>query len=281
MNSELSALSDAARLAATTNGKYTNAYQRFCRWVDDQPDVDNDDEGRYITRTNVDAYFARAVPLFAGNSNTIMTHKWALEWYAYHREYVGSDLEFLVESVVVQEGLNTQQLCRKNAGPDAIGSNPSADPHAGLKDGISEEDQLTIMEYIYSKRNDDGPAAFSHAWGWNGAVRTASSSELLLSDINFSNVFGPDDSGSRGRCVLLVLRKGNVHKDRHESDLQVGTWRHKTPKLCPIFATAKQVISELQQLQQSVNFLHENKKEKERCPWWNIKIINPTEWAGK
>jgi hypothetical protein len=277
---ELAAQSDATRLGNMPNDCYRQNYNRFCRWIDQQEGYDTDDDGRYITRSNIDLYFSRAVPTYAGQGNTIKSHQWALEWFAYYREYVGTTL-LVVDNDVVKSGIKTQALRRKNAGPDAIGSNGAADPHVGLKDGITECDRETIMDYIYSERNDDGPASFSHTWGWNCAVRTASTSEILLSDLNMSYVFGPDDIGSRGRCILLVLRKGKAHKDRHEKDVQVGTWRHKNPKLCTVFATAKHVISELQQQQQSINFLHEEKEEKKRAPWWDKKLLREADWKGK
>jgi hypothetical protein len=85
-----------------------------------------------------------------------------------------------------------------------------------------------------------------------------------------------------GRCsILLVLRKGKAHKNRQEKDIQVGTWRHKNPTLCTVFATVKHVIWELQQQQQSINFLHEEKEEKKRAPWWDKKLLREADWKGK
>jgi hypothetical protein len=69
-----------------------------------------------------------------------------------------------------------------------------------------------------------------------------------------------------------------VHKGRHETDLQVGAWRHKTLKLSSIFATEKLVISSLHQLGLSTNVLHENRKDKKSCPWWDTQLLNPAEW---
>jgi hypothetical protein len=280
MNPELCVVSDAARLAIQPNDCYRQSYNRFCRWVDAQEGYDTDDHGRYITRENVDLYFTRAVPNYAGKPDTIKTHKWSLEWYSYYREYVGTEM-LVVENDVVLAGIETQKLRRKSAGVNAVGSNPAADPHVGLKDGISEANRIKMMEYIYSERNDDGPASFSHTWGWNCAVRTASSSGFKLSDLNMSYFYGPDDAGSKSRCLLLVHREGQVHKDRHEKDFQVGCWRHKLPKLCSVFATAKHLITELQGRQHTLDFLHEEKEEKKRAPWWDIKLINHKDWKGK
>jgi hypothetical protein len=87
---ELAAQSDAARLGNMPNNCYRQSYNRFCRWINQQEGYDTDDDGRYITRSNVDLYFSRAVPTYAGQGNTIKSHQWALEWFAYYREYVPS-----------------------------------------------------------------------------------------------------------------------------------------------------------------------------------------------
>jgi hypothetical protein len=107
------------------------------------------------------------------------SHQWALEWFAYYRENVGSPL-LVVDNDVVKSGIKTQALRQQNVGPHAIGSNGAADPHVRLKDGIIECDRETSMDHIHSERNDDEPNSFSHMWGWkNCAGHMASTSEIL------------------------------------------------------------------------------------------------------
>jgi hypothetical protein len=49
-----------------------------------------------------------------------------------------------------------------------------------------------MMDYIYHKQNDWGPASLNFTWGQNGAVRGASNHKLTLCDLNLSYGFGPE-----------------------------------------------------------------------------------------
>jgi hypothetical protein len=95
--------------------------------------------------------------------------------------------------------------------------------------------------------------------------------------LNISFGFGPEDSGPLARALLLVLRKGNIHKDRHETDDQVCAWRHKHYELCCVFSTAMYVISSVTQ-NPTLSFLHPNRSK--RCPWWEISLIDWEEYSG-
>jgi hypothetical protein len=75
------------------------------------------------------------------------------------------------------------------------------------------------------------------------------------------------------------MRKGKVHKDRHETDKQVCCWRHKNYKLCSVFSTAAYVLWNLTQ-NPTINFLHENKKE-ERASWWDTPLIDWEAYNGE
>ena len=97
---DLQAQSNDAHLDADIDDSYHQNYKRFVKWVDAQGDAAPNENGLYITRTNVDLYFSRAIPTFAGNQNTISRHWWALQWYADYREYVGSDTTFTVYIVM-------------------------------------------------------------------------------------------------------------------------------------------------------------------------------------
>jgi hypothetical protein len=135
------------------------------------------------------------------------------------------------------------------------------------------------MSYIYSSRADWGPASFSYAWGLNATVRGASNHNLVMADLNMSYAFGPDPDGACARAVLLVLRKGDIHKDRYDTDKQVCCWRHKDPVLCSIGATARHFIWCLKQLGDRINFYHEDKTK--RASWWDIPLIDWNKYKGK
>ena len=135
------------------------------------------------------------------------------------------------------------------------------------------------MEYIYSSRRDWAPASFTYSWGLNAAVRGASNRSLVMVDLNISYAFGPEPDGPTARSLLLVLRKGDLHKDRHDTDKQVCCWRHKEHVLCSVGATARLLIWKLRQLGENINFYHENKRE--RASWWDIPLIDWDKYEGK
>ena len=83
--------------------------------------------------------------------------------------------------------------------------------------------------------------------------------------------YGVEKEGPLSRTLLLIMHKGDVHKDRKDTDQQVGCWRHKHYELCSVFATAAHVVYTL--CSKNVSFLHENKKE--RAAWWDLPLV---EW---
>jgi hypothetical protein len=76
-----------------------------------------------------------------------------------------------------------------------------------------------------------------------------------------------------------VMRKGGIHKDRHDKDNQVCAWRHKNYLLCSVFATAARVIWTLRSRGDSINFLQPDKRA--RADWWNTPLIDWEEYNGK
>ena len=87
-----------------------------------------------------------------------------------------------------------------------------------------------------------------------------------------SYVFGPTETGENAKALLLILRKGGVHKDRFQIDQQVCVWRHNMYQLCSVFNTAMAVIWTLNQ-RPNVHFNYPNKLT--YADWWKIPLI---EW---
>ena len=69
---------------------------------------------------------------------------------------------------------------------------------------------------------------------------------------------------------MLVLRRGDAHKDRSDTDKQVGVWRHREYILCSVFNTALHVINDLSK-DTTINFYHQDKKT--RAGWWDKPLI--------
>ena len=231
---------------------YTQEYTRFTKFVDQEAELQTT-EGRHLTRTNVDYYFTFVVAKRKGVRNTIRRAVSALQWYANKREYIGTGVAFSVESAEVEEALDSQKIYMESL---EEGAN---DPHKGLKDILPMSEKLRIMRYVYQTCPDWGPASINFNWGQNGAVRGASNRKLKLSDLNISFGFGPEEFGPMSRAILVIMRKGKVHKDRHETDDQVCCWRHKYYELCAVFSTAMYVISRVKQIP-DLNFLQPDRR---------------------
>jgi hypothetical protein len=65
---------------------------------------------------------------------------------------------------------------------------------------------------------------------------------MRFCDLNISYGFGPEEAPPRNKTLLLVLRKGDYHKDRYSSNQQVGVQCHRDYRRCAVFATALLVI---------------------------------------
>jgi hypothetical protein len=270
-------LSIQATIAANSkcDSSYDNEYRRFCQWVSAQPELGCIGPP-YLSRLNIDHYFSRFITTRVGCVGNLRRVVNALQWYASHREHVGSLPAFICTSPVVEESLKAQRLFNTASGGSG---NPGSDPHYGLKDILPENDKVLIMSHIYRNRNDWGPASVNFTWGTNGAVRGASNRKITYCDLNLSYGFGPEETGPLARGLLLILRKGTLHKDRHETDKQVCCWRHKNYKLCSVFSTAAYVLWNLRR-HPDVNFYHEARRT-ERASWWDIPLIDWDQYNGK
>ena len=243
---------------------YKSEYKRFCDWVRAQPELHTNSEP-YLTQTNINHYFTRVVVKRKGVRNTIRRIVSALQWHVNKREFV--DAPFNIESKAVLEALELQK--HENAKSGGTGR-PGTDPHWGLKDIIPESEKAKLMRYIYANRNDWGAASVNFTWGMNGAVRGHSNRKLKFADLNLSYGFGPVREGRQAKALLLVLKKGEIHKDRHDTDKQVACWRHRDYVQCSVFATAMYVLWSVNAT--NPEFSHRNKNE--RATWWDIPLID-------
>jgi hypothetical protein len=89
-----------------------------------------------------------------------------LDWYGAYLEHVGADPVFACKSPLVELALWAQKVYNELHGGTA---KPGGDPDMGLKDILPQSDKLLMMDYIYHKQNDWGPASINFTWGQNGA----------------------------------------------------------------------------------------------------------------
>jgi hypothetical protein len=249
---------------------YKNEYTKYCRWVEANNLCNADDESiDYIRRDEIDAYFFREVVNRGGQRNNINRIASCIQWCYDHIEQPGgTGPTFVLRSNIVKAAIEQQQENWTNRGSLMhLGS----DPHKGLKDLMPLADKLKIGRSIHNgSRGDWGSLGMSFSWGCNAGVRGASNRKFVYADLNLSRGFGPEKEGPRSRCLMLVLRRGDAHKDRSTTDKQVGVWRHREYLLCSVFNTALHVINDLS-TDTTINFYHYDKKL--RAAWWDKPLI--------
>jgi hypothetical protein len=258
----------AIMLLSRCDSTYISEYKRYCKWVQSEAALVTP-EAPFLSRNNVDHYFTRVISKRAGLVNGMTRVVNALEWHAAKVEHVGATPAFVVRSPLVESALVLQKVFNIENGGTA---NP------GSKDILPESSQMTYMRHIYGERNDWRSSGLNFTLGMQGAIRTASVIKFNYSNLNMSHGFGPEQSGPNSRALLFVIQKGAVHKDRHETDKQVCTWRHKEWLLCSNFSTAANVISQIS-ADEVIDFRQLNKKA--RASWWGTSLIDWTRYNGE
>jgi len=264
----------AANPIRKSSPTYKSLYYNFLQWYINNINDDtlllsterSTDGIVYITQHNVEQYYRIEVINRNGKKDTIMKKFYALNWYREKVEHtVGISL---VISPIIKAACDTQAMHHSKRSNLV---HAGTDPHKGLKDLMSESDNIKLIKYIWSDRPDSQDLSFSYLWGRNAGVRGDSSRKFVLSDLNLSYGFGPENYAPRNRTLLLVLRQGFIHKDRYTTDKQVGVQRHRDYRQCTAFATGLLLIMKLRALGNEINFLHVNKKTS-RASWWDIQL---------
>ena len=221
----------------------------------------------YCTQFNVEKYYELCVVNLGGGKPNSKAKLSALSKIRQLIELPGSSKLVwtgLIDEAIVQQQANN----RTNANAKYAGS----DPHRGLKDKLPKAQVAEIIHAIRTCSTDSYSLLFVYLWGINAGIRGSSVRKLLYSDLNISYGYGPEDDAPYNKTILLVLRKGEVHKDRHISDKQVGAQRHVDWRNDCIFALGVLLIMQLREWDDNINFYHEDKNQ--RASWWDLALID-------
>jgi hypothetical protein len=254
---------------AEADKSYKFAYKKYEKWIRENP-VAGVEIGHPLSRDNIDRYFLSVVARLQTSPQNSARILYALEWYANNQFYVGKG--FVVRSDSVTMAIARQK--QKWNGRGKTSTSTGGDPHKGLKDLMPESHKTMIASYIYTSRPYDwGSAILCFTWGSAGGVRGASVRALNYVDLRVSSGgYVPEPEGPTALCnsLLVILRKGDRHKDRHTTDKQVGFWRHKNYVLCPIFALAAHLVCSLSN---DAQFSFEKPDASSPAGWWDTKLI--------
>jgi hypothetical protein len=260
----------AVKLRQKKNSTYLGNYKRFVAWREEAsllPSTVGDYPLCYVTRESVDQYFLEVVPTRNGDLSTIRRIVYSLQWGVDSVEHPNGP-SFTVKNGETERGIQKQKEDWITRSADVHGG---TDPHKGLRDLMSEEDQEKLVDNIFNYRNDWSPLITSWCLGTQAGLRGDSNRKLVWCDLNLSHGFGPEKRGRRSRLLMVVLRKGLAHKDRFTTEKQVGLWRHRNYKRCGVFAVAINLFSQLR-VDTTTDFYHENRNK--RAPWWDNSIVD-------
>jgi hypothetical protein len=257
---------------------YYNQYKRYLRWFDNNLNhplygLSPEPGGAenipiYCTQHNVEQYFKHAVCEYVGRDGAAKSHFTSLQWANYHVEAQKGTK--LIESPIITDAIRRQKAYHKNVAQEKY---KNVDPHKGLRDLMPIEDTIKIVSAIYLHSPNAPDLAFSYLWGINAGVRGASSRALTMKDLKISYGYGPESLPPRNCTLMLIHRTGDVHKDRHTTQKQVGAQRHRNYKLCACFATGLLLIKRFNQLGNNLSFII---RKGQRPTWWDIPLNNYT-----
>jgi hypothetical protein len=240
-------------------------YIKYCTWVEANNLRLPTSADKFLHRDAVDRYFREVVVNRNGNKNTVSRIGSSLQWCWDCVEETADDVHLVIKNAVVERSTRDQQASWKIREHQV---NAGSDPHKGLKDLIPVEDRLKILRHIHEKVKKWGSLSVSNTWGNMAALRGATNRALVYSDMNLSLGYGEKTDP---RVLMLVIRKGDINKDQHTTDKQVGVLRNKDYLLCASFNLALHVINDLRD-DETINFLHGDKDQ--RAPWWDKPLID-------
>lgn len=253
---------------------YVREWRKFREWIDDERENGRIPAGpKYITRENVDLYFAEVVAFKNTTTDTAARVAQALQKYADVLEHQGE-----ARFVVRNDSVNTSLKAQKSRHEAAIANNDE-DPHKNLPTAvISPGEHMKALHSIVVRRDWQD---FQLSWNMCDAtfIRNSSFRKLRLCDLKLDKEsHGPPPNGGPGRrrSMSYVLRPGGAHKDRFKYTHMVGNWRHKEWIRCPTGALAVNLMVRLRYIHHNeLNFLvpADDEAAETRPMWWKKRLV--------
>jgi Centromere DNA-binding protein complex CBF3 subunit, domain 2 len=264
------AVANALRVSTDqVDTSYKREWKNFKHWVAEKVVSGSlPSAGKFLTRTNVDAYFNEVVvnrKIAPGTARRVVS---ALQLFADREEYADGATKFKVdESTLVINALKTQSYLYVERVRKEI-----VDPHANLPtDMLSADEIRKVLTHVLGQSNWKD---FSTCWNVceNTFLRCDSMLKLFFCDLIIDYTHGPVQSGPNARMLAIILRK-QAHKDRSNRIRVVGTWRSKDYLRCTTgmlaFNTFFTFFNE-----PTLNFYKGSVNPKAKPSWQTKKIIS-------
>ena len=247
---------------------YHNEIKKYKKFIDSERASGTLELGpNYITRANVDLYFGEVVAKKKVKAATARRVVNALQALADYFEHAPPSEKFIIESPHVLAALEYQKQNSANRGSatprpgTTEATKKLPDPHDNVRTNMmTMADRKNALTVINTTRASDwGSQALTWMYGHSMFLRGHSCRCLELRDFICNETHGPDQQlGNNNqhdpRTLAIILRTGEVHKDRYIIKKTVGCWRHKEWLLCSTGMTAMHLLYKLTLLGDSIDF---------------------------
>ena len=256
----------AAQQRKAIDRTYQNEIKKYKKFIDSERACGHLANGpTYITRENVDLYFGEVVANKKVKACTARRVVNALQALADYFEHVPPADKFNIESPHVLAALEHQKQNSANRGaatprPGSDATKKLPDPHDNVRTNMmTMADRKNALTVIHLTRASDwGSQALTWTYGHSMFLRGHSCRCLELRDFICDETHGPDQLGNNNqhdpRTLAIILRTGEIHKDRYIIKKTVGCWRHKEWLLCSTGMTAMHLLYKLTLLGDSIDF---------------------------
>ena len=256
---------------------YLANYKKFVKFCEE---TCNCSEPPYVTRANVDLYFAEVVQhKVEVNSATASRIVPSLQWFADNEEYWDADTRFVVASQCTKKALD-QHL--ENYRQRQMNGMSIEDPHQNLPTDVLGEDE--IYNFLRTAMAHQRWHDLLVAWnlGENAFLRGDSCRKLRLCDLNLDNAHGPKQRGGTGpldKFMLSFILRSYIHKDRAKEKRVTGVWRNTNYLRCGAFSVAVSCFYRLSTSVAAPDVLHFRKPSdpKQTPEWQKIPLLQ--HWA--
>jgi hypothetical protein len=226
---------------AKADAAYTVEWNRFKRFIDRPTNICTVDEnGKYLTRSNVDAYFVSDIAIRDCVVGTAERAIPALNWYAKNLEYKDVFPRFQVKSPMVEEGLVKHKA--RYISNQLI---KYVDAHASLPtEKVSHDDTTTLLKTALTMECW-ADVFLSYNVDMQTMCRGNTLRKLRLCDIVADANHGPGNpkEGNLPLMLTFVLKRITGAKDAAAHVRIIGMWPHRDFLRCGTGAIAAALFS--------------------------------------
>ena len=210
---------------------YEYEIKKYKTWVDEQ---NLERHGKYLTRENVDLYFAEVQKDRLVTVNTGRRVVSALQSYAKNVEYAGDAEGFTVESNTVKQMLEAQKQQKNQRELDTI-----KDYHVKLcVKNLTYMEKGKIVRYVLKEKKLYW-SDFTTCWTACNqmftrvdAMRKFKINDLYIDTNHSAGNIKQDNENPFDHQMITIILRPLIHKERFDKAHVIGAYRHRDPYMC-------------------------------------------------